>query len=230
MAEVGVTRRILGVRDDLHLRARWWHRLFLVAFVISTVGIAIFVGDEAYEKPQLRGENVVVLGRLVQYTASHPELTNTVPSFAEVGLVGVERLSGEIDPYYGFASERFCAADLKAHAKAAAAFARKQSPGSYEDLDENGVIELLEKREAKGNTSPCIGRGPNSARIIAYQFTSTAKALAAGRAVALAGGAGIVCCLVLANAYNRGLLYIIFGARRRNRSAAAPRSPKPGRR
>lgn len=215
---------LVGLRDDLDLHQRWWHRLSLVTVSLSTVAVAVVVGILSHRPIAPNAGNIVVIARLGAYTAAHPELANTVPTFAALGHVAFETPSGAIVGYGELESEYFCSADLGAHPTEVAVFLRRADAAAYAEMDAEKAAQWLGAHAAGGEVGNCIGRKdldrPESSKIISYRLGNGALVFGFVRA-ALWGAAGaFLWCLVALNAYYRGLMYVLFGSRRQ--SVAGP--------
>src|SRR5690349_17529715 len=81
---VGTVGRILfGLRDDLDLDQRWWHRLSKVAAVLSLIGVFLYFLSIPAFLPEGSG-NIRVVETLADYTKSHPEIGDAVDGFTRL--------------------------------------------------------------------------------------------------------------------------------------------------
>jgi hypothetical protein len=216
-------RWLFGVRDDLNLDQRWWHRLMLVGYILTTIGIALFVGFLSHRQPTLNRDNIAVIATLGDYTTRHPELENSVPSFVVLGRVAFESPSGTLEDYFRLEYEYFCSAELSAHPQELAAFLRR-ADAAYREMDAERAAQWLRDHGAAGEVGNCIARRdndlPGSSKIIAYRFATDAVAREIAKAALWAIGGALVWSFITLNGYYRGLVYVIFGSRRK--AAAEP--------
>ncbi|MGA2632229.1 MAG: hypothetical protein ABSG54_18705 [Terriglobia bacterium] len=214
-----VLRAAFGVRRDPDLENRSWHRFSKVFLVVSSVvvfltGILVSFGD-----PDRRLENVRVIDTLRSYTQSHPELANSVPSFRDLGHVGVLTDSGRIGFHYLSEDDVMCSSNLDVHPKEVAQFLRRGDPKTYGDMDTKAAVAWLEQQREAGGSGRCITREsvelPSSNKIVAWTFTPAARAASYARAGGIGALVFLCYALVALNLYYRGLIYIILGARGR---------------
>jgi len=217
VSRLRVSRWLLGARDDLALDRRWWQRLLLVVFLVTTIAVGVFVGAVTYQPPSLTRQHIVVIATLKEYTSLHPEMANTAPSFAALGRVAFENAAGALQPDYTLPYDYFCAADLEAHPKEVAAFMRRADPAASGDMDVEKATRWLKELKASGETGNCLAHKdsdrPASSKIIAYRFATAAIACNAAQAALWAAVAMLAWAMLALNAYYRGVIYIIFGSR-----------------
>lgn len=215
---------VFGLRRDVPLSKRWWHRLFVVLFTLVLVAVSVCSVLVVYREPDTRSKNIRVIDNLRAYTSAHPELANTVPAFQALGRVGATSAKGTVDSLYLPPDSVFCSADLIAHLEDVPFLGDDLNAASRQELLKRIVAKLEEERAKGGERRVCFFRPksdlPNSDSIIAYSFTPAATVRA--WAGALARGALVLlgCAFVLTNLYYRALIYIVFGAPRRGGAAA----------
>ena len=208
-------RAVFGLRPDLELSKRWWHRLFLVAFVL-VVGAAFLLGSAvAHRDPPPLSSNVRVIDNLSSYTKAHPELANTVPSFRRLGRTGHLLPEGGVEQQWLSESDTLCNADLTAHLEEVTAFLQRNTTGTQRASfkTEEDVALFLRERESSGRDPVCLIRRsrPKPSQIVAWEFRPAARVGAVARALSLGALVAAGLALVLTNVYYRGLIYVIFG-------------------
>lgn len=214
-----VLRAAFGGRRDPSLENRWWHRLSKVFFVVSSVVVFLIAMVVSFDDPARRRENVRVIDTLRNYTQTHPELANSVPSFRGLGRVGVLTDSGRVGFLYLSENDVMCSSNLEAHPKEVGQFLRRGDPGTHSEMDTNGAVAWLKERREAGRSTPCIAEKslelPSTDKIVAWTFTPEAWVAAYARAAGIGALAFLCYALVALNLYYRGFIYIILGSRSR---------------
>jgi hypothetical protein len=210
---------LLGLRPDLALRERWWHRLVVVLFTLLCCCVAVVGTLIAYHPPEPSARNVHVIDTLAGYTKAHPELASSVPSFLNIGLIGKVADTGAIEPICFSVADAFCTANVEAHLDEAVAFLVADEPADVrERLKPADVDKWLQEEKSKGTHRVCFIKTdkhlPESSKIVAYSLTRTAHVRAIAHAIAVGGLFTFVLGVLLSMAYYRGVLYVVFGGRK----------------
>jgi hypothetical protein len=220
-------RAVIGLREDLDLGSKWWHRFVLVASVIIFMTLWLFSGYVLHQPPQATRGNVNIVTSLTQYTKDHRADSNTVDGFANIQALG-GLLSDNSDAIADFpvlldGGVAFCSFDIAAHIPE---LTRSANVGVSADkqVTEDQVRALVAKDTTAD--SYCYfndphNQWPTTGKIIKYRFKRTAIA----KSIAVPLAESLLICVLLfiigANAYYRGLVYVIYGKRKPRETAAS---------
>jgi hypothetical protein len=211
---------IFGVRRDLDLDSRWWHRLAKVALVVAVLPVAGFALLIAMEHVYPNTGNAVVLTDLVSFGKGRPD-GNYVPAFlASPGELGRVSPSGGISsPDVRDVGRIIC--DVAYTREAVAAVPSR--PGEYLSFNPNEPFDLILPDSPGGSTKRphCVVPMPSrlddlksADSIVKYEMAWRARASKVGIAILLVVG----WVALLTNVYWRGVIYIAFGPRGRGTS------------
>lgn len=212
-------KRFFGVRSGLG--RRWWHRLFKVVLVTSTVLIFVFSGLLVYDELSfsLRIYDVNVITNLEDFTrSSDHEITNTVPPFLALeGELGCyEKNSQTVNTLSAYSLEEnlFCNPDLNAHTNDFVKFVNSNK-GLRESLRES-EFTAEDMHEIKAEGSLCLAKKglldcPEISSIIKYRRELSYYVLNISRTLAYSILIAMLWCVVWLLVYHRVILYIVYG-------------------
>jgi hypothetical protein len=227
---MGLLRVLIGLRDDLDLPSRWWHRLTKVMFVLAVVLGWGFLTVVAHRQPMLDASNTVVLQTLREYMEANKQIPNALPSsVAQPGRVGVRTSDGKLEERLFLETQIFCSWDLLAHPEEEARFLSVNHPGEFSNVTVPQVKQWMKEAQAEINAGSCMDPAdviPNnvdslSASIVRFEITGTAEAMSWVRAFGEVGMYVAPFLLVLMNVYYRGIVYVICGPRKRSQPPTA---------
>jgi len=149
-------RILFGLRNDLPLADRWWHRLFKVLFILLTLSIGVVALIISHGKPTLTRSNFIILDNLRTYTLKHPELADSVPSFKRLGRIAKLIDEGRYMFLFSIsfhASDVMCSAKLEVHPEAYMQFVRRASPNlsAKTGLEAQKLIRKLQEQPKQMN-------------------------------------------------------------------------------
>jgi hypothetical protein len=215
---VGLLRILIGLRDDIDLPSRWWHRLTKVVFVLGVILGWGFLTLVVHRQPTLNASNTVVLQTLREYMEANRQMPNAMPGFvAQPGRVGVRTSDGRLEERFLLETQIFCSWDLLDHAEEEARFLSVNHPGQFSNVTVTQVKQWMEEAKADINPGSCMDPAdviPNtvdslSASIVRFEVTGTAKAMSWVRAFGEVGIYVAPLLVVLMNVYYRGIVYVI---------------------
>jgi len=215
----------LGIRRDVDLNRRWWHRLAKVVY-FSTLGLVVAIGvyiiwdaadDDSF--PAQRGQVTVVTSLGKELSVADDSVPNVVPIFLSTeGRLGFDDGSKKIQAIYDFQLERsFCSPAPLKHTEAIAAFLNNRDYSSTHTA-QTVANSILLGRKAEDAKDFCwmqeASRNKAFDDIIKYEFTTFGfvRALWDYSVPFIAWVTGIH--VVLLNIYYRGVVYVIVGPRR----------------
>jgi hypothetical protein len=227
-----VIELIFGIRRDLELRGRWWHRVAQVVFVASLAAVAAlaYVGADRWFTLQPRKGNIKVSEKLVDFTKSSDRKGNTVPRFA----LKAEQTGLQLGIPEEF-SDRIALVDSGAFSLIYCAKAIEEPDGELRkilnallaDAEIDGGAKLWERWKVavdKRDAGPegrfyCVWNTkefkPRAANMVSFSYT--AEALETRQRQVWQTVAGIVAlyAFVALNTYYRGVVYVVCGPRKR---------------
>ena len=162
--------------------------------------------------PSFQAGNLAVITNLEEYTRAHPEMENAAEAFEAAGMTAKREPNGDMSLYYFSARDWFCNDDIPNHVEQIRQWATLTS--GYE-MDTETATRLR-----SGNFTPraCLrpvrlGEHPTAKEVLQVTYTSVAlwQLRVENTFRALVISLGIA--LVLLNAYYRGFVYILCGAR-----------------
>ena len=223
-------RWLVGFRDDLDLSVYWWHRLLKVLWLL---GIFAYAAGAAwllqFTEPRPARDNIEVIARLRDYSASRTDVPNAVPAFAALGSVGLLSQGGDgVDPWPAqpsLASQVFCSHALANYPAEQLAFIRANSwtVGGVPPQDlQLAQVEawLAAAAERQGSIKPGSCLDPNDIlptdvdTVVAFRYTDGARLAAWLSRLVLFGLVLVALMLVTLNLYYRGVVYTMFGGRK----------------
>jgi hypothetical protein len=199
-----------------HLKEKWWHRLFVVAFVIFVLlGLAVSIGVIGEELGS-RNFNSTVQTNLKDFTAAQDKSVSDATSLFlnKYSQIGCLEDSGKISyvSTYELKNQALCSADLSAHLSDVA-----DKIISSENISANYKNELIgklsqtlqedtEKRYCFVPKNICASSG----NIVAYKHGAIFYLQIAIYALVIT----YLLSLFLQLMYFKGLIYIIYGKKK----------------
>lgn len=214
-------------RDSL--KAKWWHRLFVVvfAFLIFIGTLSVIAGTIAGGGVGYYKINSKILSNLNEFTAKQDtSISDTVSLFTEqYSQIGCLEDSGKISyvSSYTLENKAYCSADLSAHLPSVAdRIIREQNPSavyntSQYQSDKNGLIQALNQRLSEDTEKRyCFVNKDivcsSSSNIVAYK----PNILFYLQGLIISAVGLYLFSLFAQLLYFKGLIYIIYGNRRGN--------------
>lgn len=209
-------RILLGRRDDLNLRTRWWHRLVLVATVLSAAGVFLWaLSEQEMRSDDIAQDDRVTVTDLLSYTDSYTLQGNPAEYFqTSPGFLGVEE-AGQL----GGISLALLFKLIECRQGGNVGL-RLTGNAQHIGTNINGMdLFAMPNRpgEAAGVHSRCWGPETVSAvpvnQVTKFQPSTWATVKFYARAALIAAVASAVLLLVFWNIYYRVFMYIAFGRR-----------------
>ncbi len=221
---------ILGIRRDLNLTERWWHRLFkvlylsLLTLVIAFMGFLLWEGRDDLPAKSNQVEVVASLGDLLREADASVE--NVVPLFMEKeGATGYyETDSRKIDKVWDYdLNDSFCSPDAARHVYALSSFLnRRQYSTAY--TPEIMMQTIMKDRKPSDSLRLCwlddSLQGKNLNNIIKYEFTTLGYWRAVLSYLTPYVFWTLVVHTIVLNFYYRGMVYVIVGKRKKSKRLA----------
>jgi hypothetical protein len=221
----GVISRLFGIRYDVDLGQRWWHRLskvLYVVFLFLVVGIFWLVWSGT--QPEANSSNVVVKDSLSVYLAlADKSVPNILPGFlAQPGRLGAFEKGGrdKIEYVSEYSLGRsWCTADAPRYADQIAKHLNDRSFGAQHNTAGSVLAGIKQAQTSPDQTAFCWFdsgvREHGIDQIIKYEFTERARVTATMETLAKAALIIFLVNLVLLNLYYRGLVYVVVGRKKR---------------
>ena len=224
---------VLGIRRDVDLTERWWHRLFKVLYLVSFTVIVSFgtwLLWDGFDSSTPNRKHVRIVSDLSSFLGTaDPRTANIVPSFMEQeGRLGILSDDGKRLEYMSDYSmdQTWCTPSALDHLNETAAFLNdrdftKANTGMTVLASVQRTFKPDDKDTRLCWVAPSL-KDTDLSQIVKYQFTSRGYLGALwdhyfGFVVGV-----VIAHTLLLNLYYRGLVYIIVGKRK----APAPRSRK----
>ena len=225
----GFFSSLFGIRHDIDLSQRWWHRLFKVLYVVFLLlVVGIFWLAWSTTQPEANSSNVVVKDALSLYLASADKsVPNILPGFlAQPGRVGALERGGRdkieyVSEYY--LEHSWCTADAPRFADQIAKHLNERSFGAEHNTAGSVLAGIKQAQTSPDQTGFCWFdsgiRQYGIDQIIKYEFTERARFSAKAEAFAKAALIMFLINLVLLNLYYRGFVYVVVGPRKKSPNA-----------
>ena len=192
------------------LMNKWWHRFFVVAYVIITLGFLIGSYFISLESIGEKAFNITIKNNLRDFSKnSDKSITNTVPLFLEQGgKIGCfENNKMAYVSTYGLENETFCSADISAHLDEAAGKIIGDGSLTFEkrkELLSEALTNDTEKRYCfiRKEGVDCL-----SNNIISYERNFIYYL----QAIVYSLIATYIFSIILQIVYFKGLIFIIYG-------------------
>jgi hypothetical protein len=219
----GVVSSLFGIRYDVDLGQRWWHRLSKVVYVVFLfllVGVCWLVLSGT--QPEANSSNVVVKDSLALNLAlADKSVPNILPGFlAQPGRLGAFVKGGrdKIDWASEYALEHsWCTADAPRLAEQIAKHLNERSYGQH-NTAASVLADIKKAQTSPDQTAFCWFdsgiREYGVDQIIKYDFTERARLTATMQALGTAALIIFLVNLVLLNLYYRGLVCVVVGPRK----------------
>jgi hypothetical protein len=206
---------ILGIRRDLALDSRWWHRLAQVSLVVLAAACVTVATRALHVRPEISTGNVRVIDNLRDYTLRYADEVDPVFLFDFIGRTAVIAPGGEVSQVFGLRSNVFC--NARADELMQYLVALKDHPHLGDILAaKHSKVHLGSKTHPEAG---CVIKASfeenDPSKIVRVEVTGMAKVWAWLKAAALAAGIAALLAVVACNVYWRGLIYIAFGPRKR---------------
>jgi hypothetical protein len=224
-----IVRALCGVRDDLALSERWWHRLAQVLLIGTTafVGIAAWIISGAESRPEAREGNIKYINLQDYREAQNKDATDIVDHFIALpGTLALLQDDGSTTLLYPseLKADLFCSQDIWAHTSEYIKWKTDHhSPTDPEETVETAAADFRRIGIKPGEAS-CVG--PESAKITkvgrAIKWAFTGKTVAKWEAKTAVIGliAAFVWVVIACNVYYRGLIFVVFGRRKKDSDQA----------
>ena len=204
---------LFGIRRDLDLDSRWWHRLAKVALFIVLAGVLLLAGAMAYREPELKKDNLTVLGTLKEHIIASKGYPNAVPSFVNAGGRAGFFKGQDFKWRFLLESQAYCGWNISEHPQELAEFLRTNYGSESRDFTVETVRGYLKYTYKDGELDGpnCIDPGntiPAVDEIVRVDITWAALSRAWARAGTWAAAWTLLTGLILANVYYRGLALI----------------------
>lgn len=226
MAKQGEWDGALGIRRDVNLTERWWHRMFKVLYfafftlVMVVLGLVIWPELDRDRLPLLTNqiEIITTLGDVLN--EADPAVDNVVPKFrAEEGTAGYYEKGSRtvVKISDSDLNDSWCTPDVFKHLDATAAFLNRRD--FTDTYNAEGIRASVMKTHKPGDSSRYCWldtslQGKDFYQIIKYDFTRFGYAKAVFNYVSRYVFWVFVVHAVILNVYYRGLVYIIVGPRK----------------
>ena len=213
-------RWLFGLRDDLDLDQRWWHRLLKVVFVLGAcVVIAFGALMVSRTEPETTMDNVRVLTDLGRFSKTSDEKSNAILAFLKapgtLGRLGSE--SERIDYISSYTLEKgWCAPYQFGYVDEQTNKPLKEQKSGYSYTLRPIPTDTSDKESNDEHANCWLATDLDVAHtsdVIKYEFTEEAARRAKLTAGAQWLGGILVAWLILGNLYYRGLVFIICGPR-----------------
>lgn len=197
-----------------HLEDKWWHRMFKIVFIFTTVLFVVFVFAVVFSDLPENNFNTSIDGNLREFTKnSSKNIDNTIISFIEQGKVGclnnskIEYLSS-----YDLKKDGICNADISGNIDKVSQIVLNSQ--SYKDLTrekvKDGLLKVLsEDKELRfcfiPNSVSC-----SSDNIVTYHKNIVFYA----EVVLITLLFAILWYLLIMFVYYKGFIYIIYGKKK----------------
>jgi hypothetical protein len=215
---------LFGIRYDVDLGQRWWHRLSKVVyavFLFLLVGVCWLVLSGT--QPDANSSNVVVKDSLALYLAlADKSVPNILPGFlAQPGQLGAFEKGGR--DKIGWVSEytlgrSWCTADAPRFAEQIAKHLNERSYGREQNTAASVLAGIKQAQTSPDQAAFCWFdasiREYGVDQIIKYEFTDRARWTAQAQMLGKAALIIFLVNLVLLNLYYRGLVYVVVGPRK----------------
>lgn len=216
---------LLGIRRDIDLTERWWHRLFKVLYFVSfatVVGFGSWLLWEGFDSVTPDRKLVRIVSDLSSYlSAADVKIANVVPGFKNLdGRLGIVSDDGKkIDYISDYAMDQtWCTPSALAHLNETADFLNERDfTKANTGMTVLAGVQRVIKPEDKESRLCWVAaslREKSLDQVVKYEFTRTGyfQALWEHYFWFILGVA--ITHTVFLNLYYRGLVYIIVGKRK----------------
>ena len=218
-------RWLFGYRDDVDLFSRWWHRGFVILFVLVMVLMTFLAWALQPYAPSFQSSNLVIITNLEDYTYAHPEMENAVKGFVSAAEMtakrtpllpdplGIREHNGEMSSYFISEYQWFCNADFPSHVEGFRRWARLSSGSEVDTATATHLLsEIVTPQACLTLTS--LGDHPSAKDVLRVKYTDRALRQMRDENTFRTVLISLGIALILLNVYYRAFIYIIFGKRR----------------